>query len=165
MQLLSDRGPEFESSLMRELCKAMEIDKLRTTAYKPSTNGAIERFHRSLNSLLGKVVETNQRDWDQWLPSVLSAYHASPHESSGYTPNFLMLGREVRVPLDLAFGEPLMEEGLGPVYDEYVEERRVGMRKAFDLARQNLGVAANRRKERYDLKVRTNRFEVGEYVW
>ena len=38
MQLLSDRGPEFESSLMRELCQAMEIDKLRTTAYKPSTN-------------------------------------------------------------------------------------------------------------------------------
>jgi hypothetical protein len=76
-----------------------------------------------------------------------------------------MFGREVRVPLDLAFGEPPVEEGCGPVYDEYVEEKRNRMRKSFDLVRQNLGVAAARRKERYDLKVKPNRFEVGEYVW
>jgi len=32
LQLLSDSGPEFESDLFRELCKWMEIDKVRTTA-------------------------------------------------------------------------------------------------------------------------------------
>ena len=47
-QLLSDRGAEFEGSLMKELCLALEIEKLRTTAYKPSTNGALERFHQDL---------------------------------------------------------------------------------------------------------------------
>jgi len=50
-QLLSDRGQEFESELFSELMKWMEIDKLRTTAYQLSTNGAVERFHRTLNSL------------------------------------------------------------------------------------------------------------------
>jgi transposase InsO family protein len=45
-QLLTDRGTEFESESFRELMKLMEIDKLRTTAYKPSTNGVVERFHR-----------------------------------------------------------------------------------------------------------------------
>ena len=164
-QLLSDRGPEFEGSLIRELCAAMDIDKLRTTAYKPSTNGAIERFHRSLNSLLGKVVEDNQRDWDQWLPAVLAAYHASPHESTGFTPNYLMFGRELRVPLDLAFGEPPVEEGFTPVYADFVEERRLRLRRAFELARQNLAVAAQRRKDRYDLKVRPAKFSVGDFVW
>ena len=164
-QLLSDRGPEFEGNLMRELCHALEIDKLRTTAYKPSTNGAIERFHRSLNALLGKVVSDNQRDWDQWIPAVLSAYHASPHDSTGFTPNYLMLGREVRVPLDLAFGEPDCEEGIRPVYCEYVEEKRMMIQRAFDLARTNLGVSAFKRKERYDLKVKPAKFAVGEFVW
>ena len=38
LQLLSDRGPEFESDLFRELCKWMEIDKIRTTAYRPSVD-------------------------------------------------------------------------------------------------------------------------------
>ena len=51
-QLLTDRGPEFESELFQQLMSWMEIDKLRTTAYKPSTNGVVERFHRTLNSML-----------------------------------------------------------------------------------------------------------------
>jgi len=51
-RLLSDLGPEFESQLFQELCKKMGIEKIRTTAYKPSTNACCERFHRSLNSLL-----------------------------------------------------------------------------------------------------------------
>jgi len=46
-QLLSDRGSEFESQLFSQLMSWLGIDKLRTTAYKPSTNGVVERFHRT----------------------------------------------------------------------------------------------------------------------
>jgi transposase InsO family protein len=53
-QLLSDRGPEFESALFGQLMRWLDIDKLRTTPYKPSTNGAVERFHRMLNSMLAR---------------------------------------------------------------------------------------------------------------
>jgi len=67
-QLLSDRGSEYESQLFSQLMQWMEIDKLRTTAFKPSTNGVVERFHRTLNSMLGKVVNESQRDWDEGLP-------------------------------------------------------------------------------------------------
>ena len=56
LQLLTDRGSEFESELFRELMRWMEIDKLRATAYRPSCNGVVERFHRTLNSMLGKAV-------------------------------------------------------------------------------------------------------------
>ena len=56
VQILSDQGNEVESSLMCKICRSYGIDKVRTTAYNPSTNGAVERFHRSLNSMLGKVV-------------------------------------------------------------------------------------------------------------
>jgi len=52
LQLLSDRGAEFECSLMTEVCRLLEIDKIRTTSYKPSTNGALERVHRTLNTML-----------------------------------------------------------------------------------------------------------------
>ena len=67
-QILSDCGLEFENGLMRQLCHLLGVDKLRTVAYKPSTNGAIERFHRTLNSMLGKVVKETQTDWDMYLP-------------------------------------------------------------------------------------------------
>jgi len=43
LQLLSDRESEFEGALFSELCQWMCIDKIRTTAYCPSTNGMVER--------------------------------------------------------------------------------------------------------------------------
>jgi len=101
LQLLTDRGSEFERELFSQFMKWMEIDKLRTTAYQPSTNGAVERFHRTLNTMLGKVMSDLQRDWDDRLPAVMAAYRASPHDATGYSPNRLFLGREVRMPLDL----------------------------------------------------------------
>jgi len=60
LQLLSDSGREFESALFSELCQWMCIDKIRTTAYRPSTNGMVERYHRTLNSILGKIIREDQ---------------------------------------------------------------------------------------------------------
>jgi len=51
--LRSDNGTEVDSSIMREVCKLLGVDKLHTTAYKVSTNSVIERFHRTLNCRLG----------------------------------------------------------------------------------------------------------------
>jgi len=82
---------EFESELFRELMKWMEIDKLKITAFHPSCNGVVERFHRTLNSMLAKTVSELQRDWDERLPLVLAADRAIPHESTGLTPNRLFL--------------------------------------------------------------------------
>ncbi len=101
IRILSDQGPEFESALMADLCLSYGIEKIRTSSYKPSTNGAIERFHRTLNSMLGKVVAESQRDWDQHVAPVMAAYRSTIHASTGYTPNFLVYGRENRAPIDL----------------------------------------------------------------
>ena len=106
VQILSDQGNEVDSSLMREICRSYGFDKVRTTAYKPSTNGAVERFHRSLNSMLGKVVSDSQRDWVERLRYVMAAYRVSRHEATGFSPNLLVFGREVQAQIDLVFGSP-----------------------------------------------------------
>jgi transposase InsO family protein len=80
------------------------IDKIHTTAYKASTNAAIERFHRTLNSMLGKVISERQDDWELMLPYVMAPYRSSIHESTGYTPNQLMLARENRAHVDIVYG-------------------------------------------------------------
>jgi len=84
LQILSDRSPEFESQLFSDLMTLLEINKLRSSAYRPSTNGMVERFHRTLNSMLGKVISETQRDWDLKLPFVLAAYRASIHSSQSF---------------------------------------------------------------------------------
>jgi len=165
LQLLSDCAPEFQSELFSQLMKWMEIDKLRTTAYQPSTNGAVERFHRTLNTMLGKLVSETQRDWDDKLPAVMAAYRASPHEATGYSPNRLFLGREVRMPLDLVMGLPRDEDRQVDSMDEFVQRIQDQMASAYDTARKHLGVAAQRRKDTYDVRVRQQELDVGDWVW
>ena len=163
-QLLTDRGTEFESELFKELMRWMEIDKLRTTVFHPSCNGVVERFHRTLNSMLAKAVNESQRDWDERLPLVLAAYRATPHESTGMTPNKLFLGHEVRMPIDLVMGLPL-ENDYGRNPDDYVAQLQRNSAEAYELVRKHLRASAERRKRNYDIKVRSEQFAVGDWVF
>lgn len=165
IQILTDRGANFQSILFKELCTKLDIDLLRTTAYKPSTNGLTERFHRTLNSMLGKVVNLNQRDWDEHLPAVMAAYRATVQESTGYSPNFLFLGRETRAPLDLLINSPPGQGSVECSFDHYVADRQQQLRDAYTTVRNHLGKAALRQKHRYDLHTKPRRFEKGDYVW
>ena len=165
LQLLTDRGSEFESQLFQELMRWMEIDKLRTTAYRPSCNGAVERFHRTLNSMLGKAVSESQCDWDERLPLVLAAYRATPHESTGLTPNKLFLGHEVRMPIDLVMGLPPEEPREGMNAHDYLVKLHHDASEAYQLARKHLRASAERRKRGYDVRVKAEQFKVGDWVF
>ena len=164
-QLLSDLGPELQGTLMTEVCRVLEIDKLRSTGYRPQTNGQLERFHRTLNSLLGKVVSEHQRDWEDHVNPALAAYRATVHESTGFTPNFLMFGREVNLPLDLAYGIDPAEGQAFDSYDLFVSDQQDRLRGAFALAREALGRATARNKKTYNLRSRPQEFGVGTWVW
>ena len=129
---------------MREVCCLLGIDKLRTTAYKPSTNSGIERFHRTLNSMIGKMIDRDQRDWDSALPYVMAAYRSSRNEGTGYTPNNLMLGREVRTPMDIVFATQL--EAAPRLYSDNADELEERLKLAYSDVWRHLGVAATRNK-------------------
>ena len=142
----------------------MSIDKVRTTAYKPSTNGNIERFHGTMHNMLAKFVSKNQRDWDQKLPLVAFAYRTSVQESTGFTPYFLMYGREARIPADLVYGPPPQEDQERPI-PEIVEEQRETFRQAYEATRRHLSTAVQGRKRNYDLRSRRHDFPIGSWVW
>ena len=73
-EVLSDRGRNFLSDLMREVYHLMGIHKVSTTAYHPQSDGLVERFNRTLTDMLSKVVDRQRRD--KHLPYVLFAYRA-----------------------------------------------------------------------------------------
>jgi len=164
-RLLVDNGPEFRSELFSEVCKLLEVDKLHTTPYHPQTNGCIERFHLTLNRMLGKVIADNQKDWDSHLSAVLSAYRASKHESTGFTPYELVTGQKPRMPIDIVLGDVSADRPRHENYTEYVEDLRERLTKSHQIAREHLVVAADRRKQECDLKVKPRSFEIGEKIW
>jgi len=108
-------------------------------------------------------VSSRQTDWDEHLPYVAAALRASRSESTGYSANFLMLGREVNTPADIVYGlenpEPVAS------YDDLVESVRDKMNTAYELVRRNLGVTAERNKRYYDLRARPRSFSVGQLVY
>lgn len=164
IQLLSDQGKEFDSIVLRELCRLMGIDKVRTSCYKPSTNGCVERLHRTINGMIGRVISESQREWDELLPSVMAAYRSSRHEATGLSPNYLTFGREVRAPLDVVLGPP-EDRDLEASVDDFVNKMHDRLVTAYEIAREQLQVTADRSKHYYDLRVRPVEISVGSWVW
>ena len=165
LQLRSDRGSLFESALFSELCQWMCIDKIRTTAYRPSTNGMVERYHRTLNSILGKIIRDDQRNWCEKVPIAAAAYRASVHEATGYSPNRLMLNREVYAPIDLVAGLPPGDPEHYESADDFVVQQQRMTRDVYASVREHLQVAASRRKRYYDIRVKDRDFQPGMWVW
>src|SRR5208282_1102910 len=127
----------------------MQRDKIRTSPYCPATNGMLERFHRSLNSLLAKVVKQNQKDWPDHLQTVVAAYRATVHEATGMSPNRVFLGHEVRLPVVLALGAaPDVRDAQLPI-SEHVRDLQERMYRDGIFVRERLGRAALRMKTRY----------------
>ena len=52
LELHSDQGRNFESTLLSEVCSLLEVVKTRTTAYHPSGNGLVERFNKTLATMI-----------------------------------------------------------------------------------------------------------------
>ena len=69
---------------------------------------------------------------------------SSESESTGLTPNMLMLGREVRTPLELQFGHTSEQIGF---YGDYVNGLRSRLQMAHDICRRYLAKTAKRRKD------------------
>ena len=102
--LHSDHGANFVSEVMQSLCAQLGIKRTQTSAYHPEGNGQVERFNRTLEAMLSKVVEEHQKDWDCHLQKVLFAFRTAVHESTGYTPLFVMSGRSPNLPIDVLLG-------------------------------------------------------------
>ena len=71
MEVHTDQRRNFESVVFEEICQLLGINKTRTTPLHPQSDGMVERFNRTFEEYLAKVVETNQRDWDQHIQMFL----------------------------------------------------------------------------------------------
>ena len=121
LQVLTDQGAQFESQLFCEMCHLLDITKTRTSAYHPQSDGMVERFNRTLASMLSLFVKDHQRDWDVHVPMVMMAYRSTIQETTSVSPNKMMMGQEVNMPIDLLFGGPL-EVKEATYGSEYVAE-------------------------------------------
>lgn len=162
-ELHSDQGRNFESNVMAEICRMLGIKKTRTCPLHPQGDGFIERFNRTLLSMVTSLLDPDeeQKDWDEKIPFAMLAYRSAVQESTGESPAMMMLGREITLPVDLILPSPELEIQ----EQEYVSDIRENIQQAHENAREKLGVAAERQARCYDRNTTKQSFIVGDWAW
>ena len=160
--LLSDRGTNLLSHLMMDLCKLLGIKKLNTTAYHPQCDGMVERFNRTLKTMLRKHAATFGNQWDQYLPGVLWAYRNTPHESTGEKPSFLLYGFDCRSPTEAALHPPHLIKPTD--VSDYQQELILSLATARKLTAESIQKVQHRYKTQYDKKAKNTDYCVSDWV-
>ena len=159
----SDRGPNFEATMMKDLCDLYGVTKSRTTPYHPAGNGGTERFNSTLLDMLRTLDNERQGQWPAHISELVQAYNNTVHSATGYAPAYLMFGRHLRRPVDVELGlrPPQGRMTVGG----WVREHQQRLDTAYRVAGHRLGRTAERRKVGYDRRAALAPLVRGERVW
>ena len=157
-----DQSGEFENRLFYELEQLCDIRHSRTTPYHTQGNRQVERFNRTLLSMLRTLPESYKTHWKDHLNEVVHAYNCTRQESTGYSPFYLLFGRHRRLPIDLVF--KLDNSPPYKSYQQYVATWETAMKEAYDLAARKSKSSSDKFKAYYDSKVRSSFLAPGDRV-
>lgn len=155
---LSDNGKEFDNAVMERLNHLLGIQHALTTPYHPQANGQLERSHSTLNDQLRMLVDSEQRDWDEFLPYVQHSMNTLVNAATGYSPHFLMFGRDLVEPIDILMSAPLQPEI--PV-DMWLQKLKLSRA----IAAKNDADAKALSKSKVDTKRKPFPFKAGQKVY
>ncbi|KAL7834629.1 hypothetical protein SRHO_G00288760 [Serrasalmus rhombeus] len=164
VRIHSDQGRNFESLLIKQLCRVYHIQKSRTTPYHPQGNGQCERFNRTLHDLLRTLPPEEKRHWPRHLSQLTFAYNTTPHQTTGQTPHFLMFGCQPRLPVDFLLGTGEITQDPEPL-EEWVSKHQQSLQLAHEHVRQRSKEQAQRRSRNNNEQVRDAGFEEGQLVY
>ncbi len=163
-EILTDQGTAFMSRTIKELYELLGIKSVRTSVYHPQTDGLVERFNRTLKTMVRKFVKEDAKNWDKWLEPLLFAVREVPQASTGFSPFELLYGRQPRGVLDVI--KESWEEGPSNSRSEiqYVLDLRAKLHTLGRLSRENLLQAQDRQTRLYNRGTRLRQFTPGDKV-
>lgn len=107
--LVSDNGTQFTGDEFQNFLKMNGIYHKKSAPYHPATNGQAERNVQTIKNKL-KTINCDRSDIKKELCKILLNYRRTPHATTGESPAFLMLNREVRTRLDIMVPKERIEQ-------------------------------------------------------
>ena len=162
-KLLSDRGANFTSALVEELCPAFGIQKCQTTAYHTQCNGQVECFHQMLFCMIGKLACDKKAQWEQHLLELLQAYNSTRSVVTEFSPHYLMFRRCPHLPVVYYFLMVSMFE-CSHRMPAYVTEVRRHFKEAYAEMHLQTNCEAEKQKWYYNRAMSTVQLILGDVV-
>jgi hypothetical protein len=113
--------------------------------------------------MIKSFFNANASNWDLYVNRLLAACRSSPHPVTGFTPNRMMLGREINILKNILLLECSTKEPEDT--DDYGKNLGTKMNKVFNLARDNLKVYGERQKRDHDTRITEDKYQVGSLVF
>ena len=143
---ISNQDGRFESRLVAEVCKLW-------ASTRPGRRRIIRNRMGWLNgstvAMLASSGAQHSQDWECYLRPLCLAYNSSINPTTRYSPFFLMFGRQVRMPVDVMYGQPVESESP----QTYASTLRARLELTFRCVRERMGHKLDRQKQFYDRKV------------
>ena len=160
----SDQGANFCGSVFTEMCRLLGIKKTQTSPGWPAGNGVCERVNKTILDMLSRHLDSNHSEWDRHLPLLLLAYRAQVHDSTGFSPYMMMMGREARLPTEAELGS-LPRGTSSRRLSQYIDDLRHGLQNVHKLAFSSSQRAHERNKELYDRSTVEREYSAGDAVY
>ncbi len=148
--------------LLKQIHILLQTKRKNTAAYNPRANGIVERSNKTLMESISYYCNKKQKNWDTLIPFAIFAYNSTRNATTGYSPYYLLYGREPVLPIDLLL-KPFDVDSISAF--EYVNE----MKMNFSLAYAAVDRALKKSGEIYEKRSNENKklleFKVGDSVW
>ena len=172
VEVVTDNGAEYHGEFS-VLLKQHGIDQVEIPAGHPSSNGMAERIVNVLKLALRKFVsEQGTLKWETWLPIIEFGYRVTVQASTGFSPYFLMYGREPVSPMQC---RAMLQESVDvddpaamlDLISVRADILRSAMPRAFEhsLRAQVRDIVRYRKVRQGDVQPRSHRFTEGSYVY
>ena len=161
--IVSDRGPQFVSTLWKSMCKRLRIKVNLSTSYHPQTDGQTERANQDIERGLRTFCNYAQDDWAKWVPMVEFADNNNTASSTSLTPFFMNKGFNPRMSFDPDTTD--YETTRERLQSRKAEEITKRMQEILDYGKEHLEAS------RIAMQTQTNKhrkdvsYEVGDKVW
>ena len=148
--ILHDQGGEFENKLFHCLEQLSGTCRLRTTPYHPEGNGQCERMNQTILGMLRSLEESQKSKWKEHLSKLVHAYNCTKNSATGFSPYFLLFGREPRLPLDFILETPRQHAAIS--HQQYVQQWQSAMAEAYRIAAEHSqkGKISDRERRNHD---------------
>ncbi|GFY22569.1 retrovirus-related Pol polyprotein from transposon 412 [Trichonephila clavipes] len=162
-EIQSALGTSFTSELTTTFFNKFGIKVTRSSVSHPQSN-AVERVQRTIKRVIKALCVESGEEWEGVLPLALFFLRTVAHESTGFSPTELVMGKNLRTPQTLVYEEWMEEGNTSQSVVEYILQLNNRLKRCQDIAITRMKECQLKRKTWYDRDVVERKFVKGDLV-